>query len=219
MNQNLLIVDDEREILSWLAELFKYEFDREVDVYTAESAMEAIKLLSKVRFDVVLTDVRMPGMDGITLFNHIKENWPRCKTVFLTGYRNFEDLYQITNHHDVKFILKSEEDDKIKDAVRESLDKSRQELEQEKRQKEQDKWLEEASYWMKRDLINQLCIGEKVEGIEEKMKKLNIPLSAQKEVLMFLIRIETNDSKNEDIWKLPPDEAVASLYRESFCKN
>ena len=82
MNQNLLIVDDEYEILLGLEEMFRYEFDLEVDVYTANSAYEALELLDRVRFDVVLTDIKMPGMDGITLFERIKENWPRCKTVF-----------------------------------------------------------------------------------------------------------------------------------------
>ena len=74
MNQNLLIVDDEKDILSWLEELFRFEAGMDLDVYTASSATEALNLLSKVRFDVVLTDIRMPGMDGIALFGHIKEN-------------------------------------------------------------------------------------------------------------------------------------------------
>ena len=73
MNQNLLIVDDEYDALAWLEEMFKYEFDREIDVYPASSAVHALELLNRVKFDVVLTDVRMPGMDGITLFQKIKD--------------------------------------------------------------------------------------------------------------------------------------------------
>lgn len=85
MNQNLLIVDDEYEILLGLEEMFRYEFDLEVDVYTANSAYEALELLDRVRFDVVLTDIKMPGMDGITLFERIKENWPDVKQCFSQG--------------------------------------------------------------------------------------------------------------------------------------
>ena len=122
MNQNLLIVDDEYEILLGLEEMFRYEFDLEVDVYTANSAYEALELLDRVRFDVVLTDIKMPGMDGITLFERIKENWPRCKTVFLTGYRNFDDMYRVINDRDVRYVLKSEEDEAIMGAVKELLE-------------------------------------------------------------------------------------------------
>ena len=133
MNQNLLIVDDEYDILMWLEDMFKHEFDMEIDVYTAMSASEALKLLNQVKFDVVLTDIKMPRMDGISLFQKIKSNWPRCKTVFLTGYRNFDDMYKIINHKDVRFILKSEEDEVIQQAVREALNEFRQELERDRK--------------------------------------------------------------------------------------
>lgn len=117
MEQNLLIVDDESEILEWLQEMFLYDYEREIGVYTAKSGVEAIELLKHVKFDVVLTDIHMPQMNGITLFHKIKENWPRCRTVFLTGYENFEDVYQVFRHRDVQYVLKSERDEVIKNAV------------------------------------------------------------------------------------------------------
>lgn len=212
MNQNLLIVDDEREILSWLEELFRYEFEQELGVYTAGSAMEAVKLLAKVRFDVVLTDIKMPGMDGITLFRHIKDNWPRCKTVFLTGYGNFEDIYQIIQHNDVKYVLKSENDDVIIDAVRQFLNQSRKELEAEQDRKEQENQLEEARYWIRRELMNQLCTGEEIpRNLEERMKTLKIPLAGGEPVLAFLLRLEQD-------WK-EAGEAQARLLREAALVN
>lgn len=215
MNQNLLIVDDESEILSWLAELFRYEFEQEIGVYTASSAMEAIRLLAKVRFDVVLTDIRMPGMDGITLFHHIKENWPRCKTVFLTGYRNFEDVYQVINHQDVKYILKSEDDDLIMDAVRDFLERSRKELEQEQHKKEQESWLEEAKYWLKRELMDQLCTGNLPKHFDERLQMLEIPLNFRKEMLLFLLRIEREWKEEQTQKQLMPEEALIGILKEN----
>jgi len=215
MNQNLLIVDDESEILSWLEEMFRYEFDREIGVYTANSAMEALKLLAKVRFDVVLTDIRMPGMDGLTLFHHIKENWPRCKTVFLTGYRNFEDIYQIINHQDVKYVLKSEDDNMIMEAVRGFLEKSKEELEEKRNKQEQEEWLEEAKYWLKREFMNQLCAGEIPEKINERMKMLGIVLDADREVLPFLLRIERSRKEVQLQERLLQEEALVRMLQEN----
>lgn len=131
MNLNLLVVDDEYEILTWLEELFSYNFEPKVDVYTANSAYAAIEMLNHVKFDVVLTDIRMPGMNGIALFQHVKGNWPRCKTIFLTGYPNFEEIYKIIKHKDVRYILKSEDDEVITQAVRGAFSELQQELEQE----------------------------------------------------------------------------------------
>lgn len=215
MNQNLLIVDDENEILTWLAELFRFDFDMEIGVYTAGNAMEAMRLLAKVRFDVVVTDIRMPGMDGITLFENIKENWPRCKTIFLTGYRNFEDVYRIINHQDVKYILKSEDDDVIKDAVRDFMIMSRQELEQERQGQEQEEWIEEAKYWLKREFMNQLCSGSIPEDLDVKMKLFEIPLEPSKEILPFLLRIEKEWTNEELQGHFFQEEALAQILQEN----
>ena len=76
---SLLIVDDEVEILEWLEELFRYEAGMDIDVYTVTSAFEALELLNKIRFEVVLSDIKMPGMDGIRLHSEIKKNWPSCQ--------------------------------------------------------------------------------------------------------------------------------------------
>lgn len=215
MNQNLLIVDDESEILSWLAELFRYEFDREIGVYTAGSAMEAIRLLAKVRFDVVLTDIRMPGMDGITLFHHIKENWPRCKTVFLTGYRSFEDVYQVINNRDVKYVLKSEDDDRIMAAVRDFLVMSEEELEQERHKKEQENWLEEAKYWLKRELMDQLCAGNLPDNFDGRLRALEIPLDVGRGMLLFLLRVEKDWKEDQMQERFFQEEALIGILKEN----
>lgn len=199
MNQNLLIVDDEYDILTWLEEMFKYEFDLEIGVYTASSAIEALDWLNKVKFDVVLTDIRMPGMDGITLFQKIKSNWPRCKTVFLTGYRNFDDMYKIINHKDVRYILKSEEDEVIQKAVRESLLEFREELEKESLVKKHEEESRKVKYWMSKDFLNSLMSGDfsdtQQEVLQRKAEELNIPISFSVPFLLFLIRLDGTGEK------------------------
>ena len=215
MNQNLLIVDDENEILTWLAELFRHEFDMDIGVYTAPSAIEAMKLLAKVRFDVVLADIRMPGMDGITLFYHIKENWPRCKTVFLTAYPQFDDVYRVANHRDVKYILKSETDDVIMAAVRDFLILSKQELEREKHREEQQYLMEDARYWLKRAFMNQLCNGNLPDDPDSKMETLGIPLQVDKPVLPLLLRIERGWKEEELQLRFEQENALKSLLQEN----
>lgn len=191
MNRNLLIVDDEIEILEWLQELFTYDFDREIGVYTALSAKDALNLLNQIRFDVVLTDIKMPGMDGITLFERIKDNWPKCKTVFLTGYRNFDDLYRAMSHKDVKYILKTEGDDVIMSAVRASFDELDQEQEAVRRQIDEAKRMERARYWMRRDLMNQVFSGNLPDHLQEQMQQLGVELDTEKAVHACLLRVDS----------------------------
>lgn len=190
MNQNLLIVDDEIEILSWLEELFRFESGLSLDVYTANSAMEAMKLLSRVRFDAVLTDIRMPGMDGIALFRQIKDNWPRCKTIFLTGYGSFEDMYELIQHKDVQYILKSEPDEVIVQAVTKALDQSRRELEQERTAAEYKAWFGKTRHWLCRELLDQICGGTVPQDTARRLQELEIPVDPERESLLFLLRLD-----------------------------
>ena len=91
----LLIVDDEIDNVYWLEEMFQYDLKEELEVHTAVSGKEALELLNRIRFDVVLTDIKMPGMTGMELYDRIRENWPACKVIFLTAYPQFEDIYRV----------------------------------------------------------------------------------------------------------------------------
>lgn len=190
----LLIVDDEYEILTWLEEMFRYDFEPSVDVYTASSAYEAIEWLNKVNFDVALTDIKMPGMDGLSLFNHIKANWPRCKTVFLTGYPNFEDMYQIIRHKDVHYILKSEDDEIIQRTVREVLDEQRAEFEQEVLRQKQNRDVQRAQALLRENFVVSLIRdrSEIVDAVEVKQlaEEAGLCFDPTESFLMFMARID-----------------------------
>lgn len=208
----LLIVDDEYEILTWLEEMFRYDFEPEIDVYTAVSAYEALELLNQVKFDVVLTDIKMPGMDGITLFQKIKNNWPRCKTVFLTGYRNFDDMYAIIKNKDVRYILKSEDDEVIMQTVKDAFKELQEELEQEVLREKRHQDMEKVRLWIGREFIESLLRGqldrtEQAELIKQAQES-GIAITMDRELLLFLVRI---DGKNKQIDQ--PAEIYALLER------
>lgn len=215
MYQNLLIVDDEYDVLCWLEEMFKFNFDYEIGVYTAATATDALLLLDQVKFDVVLTDIHIPGMNGIALFEKIKDNWPRCKTVFLTGYRNFEDMRTLLKHKDVRLVLKNEEDEVIMQAVRDALKEVRQELEivpLYKRSKEP-----VSEYLMRREFMNKLLKGEinSREMLEECAQRFQIPIQFSNRFLLFLIRIDAalEPEEKEFVEEL---ELVKRLVRENI---
>lgn len=199
MNQNLLIVDDERRILMGLEELFRYEFDMDIGVYTANSAREALKLLNAVRFDVVLTDIKMPGMDGIALFEKIKENWPRCKTVFLTGYRNFNDIYRVINNHDVKYILKMEEDETIMEAVREFMLQGQRELEEQHERIREKQKREETRKWMQKKYVDNLLKGGfQKETTDTTLEDSGSNFDFRMQALVFLIYVDSDSGEQHD---------------------
>ena len=212
MERNLLIVDDELEIVSWLEEMFRYDFDREIGVYTARSGKAALELLNRVRFDVVLTDIHMPQMDGITLFHKVKENWPRCKTVFLTGYQNFDDVYSVFQHRDVRYVLKSERDEVIKKAVSDAFADLEAQLEEERVRRLEKEKLENADQWLKRDFFQNALNGRLTE--EQKRQapdSLKLSLRLDRELLLFLLRVDEAAENGEE-----QAENLVSLLKEGM---
>lgn len=117
---SVLIVDDEKMIRDDVYGLLSMEESPELDLATASSAVEAQGILEKRKIDVVIMDINMPQMSGLELYDIIRERWPYCKVIFLTGYSDFDYVYKVHKH--AKYVLKAEDDDKILEALRESIE-------------------------------------------------------------------------------------------------
>src|SRR5262249_17493496 len=80
----ILVVDDEPEIRDALSEILNGARHR---VVTASSGREALERMALETFDVILTDIRMPDLDGRALFEEIRQRWPEqcARVVFVTG--------------------------------------------------------------------------------------------------------------------------------------
>ena len=84
---NALIVDDEEEFLATVMKRLK---KRNVNVKGAKSGEEALQILEQQPVDVIVLDVRMPGMDGIQTLREIKKRFPLVEVVMLTGHASME---------------------------------------------------------------------------------------------------------------------------------
>jgi two-component system, response regulator YesN len=116
----MLIVDDEEIITDGLFDVFS-QLNLDLDLYKAYSGEEALDWMNKTRVDIVLSDIRMPGMDGLELMKNIRKNWLHCKIIFLTGYNDFDYVYQAIQTPGVSYLLKSEEYDRIIKAVTDAI--------------------------------------------------------------------------------------------------
>ncbi|MGE0087460.1 MAG: response regulator [Desulfococcaceae bacterium] len=84
---NVLLVDDETEFLS---PLVKRLGRRNLNVRTAGSGEDALSVLENSQTDVVVLDVRMPGMDGLETLREIKKRYPLIEVIMLTGHASIE---------------------------------------------------------------------------------------------------------------------------------
>ena len=82
-----LLVDDEADFLKTLIKRLK---KREVNAEGAKNGEEALMILDRNPVDVVVLDVRMPGMDGIEVLREIKKCYPLIEVIMLTGHASME---------------------------------------------------------------------------------------------------------------------------------
>jgi two-component system OmpR family response regulator len=87
----VLIVDDE---VDFVETIVKRLIDRGLDVAGVHSGLEALDLMDKRDFDVVILDVKMPGMDGIETLRAIKKKKPFTEVIMLTGHGSVESGIQ-----------------------------------------------------------------------------------------------------------------------------
>lgn len=117
---SVLIVDDEKMIRDDVYELLSMEDSLELDLSTAGSAVEAQAVMEQRKIDIAIMDINMPQMSGLELYDVVRERWPHCKVIFLTGYSDFDYIYKVHKH--AKYVLKAEEDENILIALRESIE-------------------------------------------------------------------------------------------------
>lgn len=129
----LLFVDDEANILNALRRLFRPFGYR---IFTAGSGAEALALLEQEPVDLVVSDMRMPQMDGAQLLEQVRSKWPDTLRILLTGYADISSTIAAINRGEIyRYIAKPWEDNEILLVVRHALE--RKALEQEKRRLEQ----------------------------------------------------------------------------------
>ena len=88
----VLLVDDEETILVPLADSLR---DAGATVVTASSGHAAVEILAGQTFDVVVSDVRMPGLSGLDLLTRIKQSVPSPEVILVTAYANVEHAVEI----------------------------------------------------------------------------------------------------------------------------
>jgi len=84
---SVLVVDDEKDFLDVLTKRLR---KRKLNLSVAYSGEEAIQIVGSVPLDVVVLDMRMPGMDGLETLREIKKIRPAIEVIMLTGHANVE---------------------------------------------------------------------------------------------------------------------------------
>ena len=100
---SLLLVDDEPSVLSSLKRVF---FEDDYQIHTAGNGDQALALLSEVKVDAALIDLKMPGMDGLTLLKEMHRDYPQIMVIMLTGHGSIQEAVEAVKLGAVDFLEK-----------------------------------------------------------------------------------------------------------------
>jgi two-component system response regulator YesN len=214
----LLVVDDEPYIVDWICEIAEVESGIELEVYRAYSVHEALNWLNRARIDIMITDIRMPGESGISLVQKVTRNWPKCKIIMLTAYAEFDYAYAAIESNVTAYILKTEDDARILEAIRKAvkeLDKELKDLQL--LNKTNDKLLNSMQP-IQNDIIISILKGEimQKEEIISQLESVSIQINVEDPFVLVISKIDGIPEKANIVDRFNYRHAVKKIIEHYF---
>jgi len=117
---NILVVDDDNDMREFLEILLAEEG---YEVFCANEAKKGLSLCQKTKFDLIISDLKMPKIDGIEFIKRAKEILPNTPVVLITGYASPESAYAAMQEGAIDYVEKNFDVEEFKQLVREALAK------------------------------------------------------------------------------------------------
>ena len=114
----VLLVDDERIILEGLSRAVNWGGMGCAVVGTASNGEEGLRMIRELRPDILMTDIRMPNMNGLGMIAAVRSEFPRLQIAVLTAFRDFEYAQTALNLGVCRYLLKPSKMDELNEAIR-----------------------------------------------------------------------------------------------------
>lgn len=222
MSMNLyriILVDDEEEVRKGIIRKIDWEALGFQVVGDAENGQDALEKIEQLEPDVVMTDIRMPYMDGLTLTSWIRQKYPSVKVLIFSGFDDFEYAQKAIKLNVTEYILKPvnvEELTRILNRVRENLD---QEIEQRR-----DVDLLRESYLSSLPILRELFLNDMVRGnmpaenIRQKLEEYKIDILGAEKWLTAVINVE-NEASEETGLTLHQEKELIPISVKSLLED
>ncbi len=217
----MLVVDDEIYALKGITQGIEWDDLPIGRILEAENVEQAKRHLQETKVDLVISDIEMPGANGIELLKYMKTHAPSALTIFLTGHARFEYAKEALHYGCFDYVLKPVDHDVLKDIVRRAVEEIERRREQEA--------FEDTLELYRRQWTNQLPIlverfwGEVLSGkaptapdrLGRELQLYDIPLDADGRVLPVLLSIEAwdleMDARDESIMEYAVRKAATEI--------
>lgn len=210
----LLVVDNERIVVDSLLHYFEKNAADQLEAAGAYSAREAMRIMEGEKVDILLTDIRMPGMDGLQLQKEVSRHWPWCRTLSLTGFNEFEYVQEALRGGGDDYLLKTEGNEAVLRTVLRVVEALDHQIEVDELNQKVRKQYEEALPLLNYTLLLGLVEGRTPapEDLADRFRQQKIRLSPEK-VWPILVRFDVMgelENRDFDLLRL----SIAAIARK-----
>ncbi|WP_438446361.1 response regulator transcription factor [Gorillibacterium sp. sgz5001074] len=215
---HLLIVDDYPDQVESIASTIPLQELDIGEVYKAYSGMEALEILRSFTVDIVITDIRMPGMSGLELVERIREDNRSAKYIFISGHADFEYAQRAIVLQSSYYLLKPVSTEELVETLRSVVSALHDEWKRISSYQQAVYTLRENMSLLSGELLNHLLQGRRYpKGVmEKKVRMLDLPFRTGDRTGMFIIRLEEEFDELDDYDLSLMEFAVANIACELF---
>lgn len=163
----VIIVDDEPMICSLISQLLDWEALGFEIVGMAYTGVDALDMILKERPDIIITDIRMPGYDGLELIKRTKEAGVEAEFVMISGFRQFEYAQNAMKYGVKYYLLKPIEEEKLEESILEIRDSILQKREKAVYEDKLERTIEENRDRMKKRFLTSMIYADEPAEMKE----------------------------------------------------
>ncbi|WP_217591897.1 response regulator [Cohnella sp. GbtcB17] len=186
----VLLVDDHAHLVDSLVKSIPWESLGISQVHTAYSGPAALEVLETYPVDILVTDIRMPGLSGLELIRRVMQARKRIKCIVMSGYADFEYARQALQFDTVDYILKPAEDEEIVASLRKATELIHREWEEISSRQRALTALRENFPKLRDGLLGELLTGGAMSkaALAQRLGSLELAFAAEDEVRLVLLR-------------------------------
>ena len=204
-----MIVEDERITREGLLESLDWPQVGVTKVLSAENGETGLHMAKRVLPDIVLTDIRMPRMDGITMATHIREILPECRIIFLSAYSEIDYYKAAIDLKAIRYLDKPIESERLRAVISEAVDECMQ-----LRNYKSSNALRQMQE--KQKFADAICTGEDEAALEKEYKRLKLnayfKIKDYCAAIIINFRLDFEDEMQSDLQNLAADLSKAVIY-------
>lgn len=214
----ILLVDDEQYVVDDLKVAFPWTEFGIGKVHKAYSGLQATKILQEQPVDILITDIAMPGMNGLELVGFVKENHPQTKCILLTGFSDFEYAVEALKNGVLEYLVKPLDQTQLRMTLDSTVRKIHEELTMVASLERAKLAFKELLPMLKDKLLSELVQGKKfqVDELAKKMINYNISIQERDSVYLILIRLEERFTNYGTDSQMLFEYAIINIAEEIF---